>query len=382
MPKKNSLQHVLILGCCFLSSFGVAVGGYSGSVSAASTSGTVSSSQQSYSQKAAQGVQTLQGWYSQGTGLYASPTGWWNAANAITVLVNYESATGDHSYDKVLSNTFTAAQKAHPNFINKYFDDQGWWALAWIDAYDLTRNASYLSMAETIFTNIATNGWDNTVCGGGVWWSTAKTYKNAIPNELFLSIAAKLANRTTGSASATYLTWAEKEWEWFRASGMINAQNLINDGLNSANPDACVNNGRTTWTYNQGVILGGLVELSRADQDATLLPQAEAIAGAAMTNLSTNGILTEPRPVSGGDVPQFKGIFMRNLMALYDALPNTSPLRAQYQAFADANASSIWTYDQGPNHEFGGKWQGPFDSADATRQGSALDAIVAAAAMR
>ena len=382
MPKKNLLQHVLILGCCFLSSFGVAVGGYSGSVSAASASGTVSSSRQSYSQKAAQGVQTLQGWYSQGTGLYASPTGWWNAANAITVLVNYESATGDHSYDKVLSNTFTAAQKAHPNFINKYFDDQGWWALAWIDAYDLTRNASYLSMAETIFTNIATNGWDNTVCGGGVWWSTAKTYKNAIPNELFLSIAAKLANRTTGSASATYLTWAEKEWEWFRASGMINAQNLINDGLNSANPDACVNNGRTTWTYNQGVILGGLVELSRADQDATLLPQAEAIAGAAMTNLSTNGILTEPRPVSGGDVPQFKGIFMRNLMALYDALPNTSPLRAQYQAFADANASSIWTYDQGLNHEFGGKWQGPFDSADATRQGSALDAIIAAAAMR
>ena len=382
MPKKNSLQHFFVFCCCLFCGLGIAMGGCGGSASAASSTTTTGSTTQSYAHQATQGVQTLQGWYSQSSGLYASPAGWWNSANAITVLVNYESVTGDDSYDSVLSNTFAAAQKSHPNFINSYFDDQGWWALAWIDAYDLTKNASYLSMAETIFANIATNGWDNTVCGGGVWWSTAKTYKNAIPNELFLSIAAKLANRTTGSASTAYLTWAQKEWAWFKASGMINSQNLINDGLDSTNPNACVNNGKTTWTYNQGVILGGLVELSQADQDATLLPQAEAIAGAAMKNLSTSGILTEPRPVSGGDVPQFKGIFMRNLMALYDDLPITSPLRAQYKAFADANASSIWTNDQGPNHEFGGYWQGPFDAADATRQSSALDATVAAAAMQ
>ncbi len=53
---------------------------------------------------------------------------------------------------------------------------------------------------------------------------------------------------------------------------MINAQSLVNDGLNSSNPNACTNNGRTTWTYNQGVILGGLVELYNADKDPTLLP--------------------------------------------------------------------------------------------------------------
>ncbi|MDE3148363.1 MAG: glycoside hydrolase family 76 protein [Acidobacteriota bacterium] len=329
---------------------------------------------------AADDVQTLQGWYSQSSGLYA--TGWWHSANAITALANYERVSGDSAYLSVLSNTFTAAQVSHPNFINSYYDDQGWWALAWIDAYDLTKNASYLSMAETIFANMATNGWDTTVCGGGVWWSTAKTYKNAIPNELFLAIAAKLANRTTGSASTAYLNWAQKEWTWFKASGMINAQNLVNDGLNSTNPSACVNNGKTTWTYNQGVILGGLVELYQADQDATLLPQAEAIAGAAMVNLSTNGILTEPGALSGGDGPQFKGIFMRNLMALYEALPVTNTLRTQYKAFAGANAASIWTNDQGPNHEFGGIWQGPFDSADATRQSSALDALIAADAMQ
>ncbi|MEK6280335.1 MAG: hypothetical protein AABN95_08270 [Acidobacteriota bacterium] len=33
----------------------------------------------------------------------------------------------------------------------------------------------------------------------------------------------------------------------------------MNNGLD----DSCENDGGTTWTYNQGVILGGLVELFR-----------------------------------------------------------------------------------------------------------------------
>ncbi|MGH9600559.1 MAG: glycoside hydrolase family 76 protein, partial [Terracidiphilus sp.] len=113
-----------------------------------------------YAQEAQLGVTTLQTWYSQSSGLYASPTGWWNAANSITMLANYAKVTGDDTYNSVLVNTFTAAQKSHSNFLNTYYDDDGWWALAWIDAYDLTGNASYLSMAETIFSGIATNGWD------------------------------------------------------------------------------------------------------------------------------------------------------------------------------------------------------------------------------
>ncbi len=343
-----------------------------------------SSGDTTYAQQAASGIQALQTWYSENSGLYASPSGWWNAANSITVLADYEDVTGDRSYDSVLANTFTAAQKTDANFTNMYFDDSGWWALAWIEAYDVTGNAQYLSMAETVFSYIAGNGWDTTVCGGGVWWSTDKTYKNAIPNELFLDIAAKLANRTSGTASAGYLKWAQTEWTWFKASGMINSQNLINDGLTSTNPAACVNNNRTTWTYNQGVILGGLVELYQADQDSTLLPQAKAIADAVQAKLVTaGGILEEPGgTITGGDGPQFKGVYMRNLMALYGALPATDADRASYKAFADANAESIWTNDRNSAMQFGVYWQGPVDSADATRQTSALDALVAASAMQ
>jgi predicted alpha-1,6-mannanase (GH76 family) len=344
------------------------------SLSALAQAGSAASS--AYLEHAANGIKTLEGWYNPGTGLYKT-TGWWNSANAITVLINYSLAANTRQYAATLSNTFTTAQKTSPGFINQYYDDEGWWALVWIDAYDLTRNPRYLAMAESIFADMA-GGWDTTTCGGGVWWSKDRTYKNAIANELFLSVAAHLANRTREPQRSQYADWSRREWNWFAASGMINAQNLINDGLNSSNPAACTNNGQATWSYNQGVILGGLAEYSMFNHDPSLLARAAQIANAAITHLAdANGILHDPcEPNCGADGPQFKGIFARNLMRLYVAAPDVA-----YRAFAAKNADSIWNNDRSANYSFGLIWSGPFDSADAARQSSALDVIVGAAVM-
>src|SRR6185437_15617563 len=121
-----------------------------------------------------------------------------------------------------------AAQNTSPGFLNKYYDDEGWWALAWVDAWDLTGDNAYLAMAESIFKDMAA-AWDDT-CGGGIWWNRDRKYKNAIANELFLSVAAHLANRDLHNR-ARYLKWANREWSWFAHSGMINSRNLVNDGL-------------------------------------------------------------------------------------------------------------------------------------------------------
>jgi predicted alpha-1,6-mannanase (GH76 family) len=184
-----------------------------------------------------------------------------------------------------------------------------------------------------------------------------------------------LANRVTDPDQlAHYLSWAEQEWQWFSQSGMINSENLINDGLNSN----CQNNRGTTWTYNQGVILGGLVELYQQDPDCSLPQTAQDIALAAVDHLSdANGILHDPcEPNCGADGVQFKGIFLRNLMPLNDSFPDE-----RYVQFARANTDSIWTQDQGPDYQFGQVWSGPFqsDNSAAASQTSALDAIVAAA---
>ncbi len=344
-----------------------------------------------YLQDAGDAVKTLQTWYDPSTGLYKT-TGWWNSANAITVLVDYARVSKSTEYNPVLANTFAAAQKtADPErktqapktragFLNKYLDDEGWWALAWIDAYDLTKNKDYLAMGESIFADMATE-WDDT-CGGGIWWSKDNKYKNAIANELFLSVAAHLANRTSGSRRKQYLGWGNREWKWFEATGMINAKGLINDGLNIAGTGAtasCTNNGRTTWTYNQGVVLGGLVELAAADHDPDLKAAAQKIGTAAVTQLvDPNGILHDPcEPKCGADGVQFKGIFVRNLALLDKAHPDPA-----YESFLDKNANTLWKNAQGPNFQLSERWSGPFDSANAASQTSALDALVAAARLQ
>jgi predicted alpha-1,6-mannanase (GH76 family) len=351
-----------------------------------SASLTVSSSAvtTTYQQEAADGVVSLQQWYSPSTGVWSADSGSYGNEEATYTLADYEKVTGDTSYYSVLSDTYTYAPSSispGPGFVSDYFDDIGTWALAWIAAYDATGNTTYLTEAETLFSYIATNGWDTSTCGGGVK-QTSGGYKNASANEPFIAIAAKLANRTTGMTSTNYLGWATTAWSWFKASGMINSQNLVNDGLNTD----CTNNGGETWTYNQGVILGGLVEIYQANGDSTMLPQAEAIADAALANLTTSGgILNEPDYAelgpSGNSLLQFKGAFMRNLMALYAALPSNDQA-AQYQGFVDANADSIWNNDTNGSNQFGYFWQGPFDgSPDAGRQSSALNALVAATAM-
>jgi predicted alpha-1,6-mannanase (GH76 family) len=314
-------------------------------------------------------TRALQSWYDESTGLWKT-TGWWNSANAMTTLADEARIAHTHEFDPVFANTFTAAQKKAPGFLNDYYDDEGWWALGWIGAYDVTHRGEYLSMAESIFRDMS-GGWSDT-CGGGIWWSKEQKYKNAIANELFLSVAAHLATRAKNRGERKqYREWAEREWHWFARSGLINGDGLINDGLDAK----CENNHQTTWTYNQGVVLGGMAELSRTDRDTTLISMAEKIAGAAMASpvLVKDGVLHEPcEPKCGGDGSQFKGIFMRNLREL-----NGRAKVAGYAAFVRRNADSIWAGARPPDYRLGLMWAAPYGDADASTQSSALDALVA-----
>jgi predicted alpha-1,6-mannanase (GH76 family) len=333
------------------------------------------------------GVKALQSWYVPKMGLYRS-TGWWNAANAITALTDYMRATDSKQYVSVLANTFKQAQitipseqridpkkelTGFPGFLNKYYDDEGWWALAWIDAYDLTHDVRYLTTAQAIFDDMS-GAWDQT-CGGGIWWSKDRNYKNAIANELFFSVAAHLATRISTAEGQKYADWASKEWQWFQKTGMINSDHLVNDGLTiDATTGACRNNQRTVWTYNQGVLIGALTEWSKTGGDADVLTRARQVADAAVAHFSDkSGVIHEPcEPKCSADGTQFKGIFLRNLRAL-----NTEAPEPQFQAAFAADADAIWTKDRTPDNTFGVTWSGPPVSPDASTQSSALDALVA-----
>jgi hypothetical protein len=316
----------------------------------------------------AAGMAALQLFYNPSSGLWDT-TNWWNAANALGTTIEYSRLTDSLTYRGTIFNTFYQKPR-YKNFINPWFrDDDGWWILTWINAYDLTENPRYLEQAKFIFRDMS-SAWEDKVCGGGLYWHKRElNYKNAITNSLFLASAAKLALREPDNPQ--YLEWANRIWTWFKASGMINSEQLVNDGLDSN----CRNNGKRVWSYNQGVLMGGLVDLYRSTNDQTVLDQAVAIADASIVKLAPNGILQdpcEPKGDCGNDGPQFKGVFMRNLAALYKVVPKPS-----YREFIVRNANSIWANRNNANH-FGLTWDATVDQVDATRQSSAMDAINAA----
>jgi predicted alpha-1,6-mannanase (GH76 family) len=298
---------------------------------------------------------------------------WWQSAIALSSLETYEQATGDRSYEVAIPVSFR--YYAHTNFENVYNDDTGWWGLAWVQAYELTRSRKpqareYLGMAETV-ANYIHKSWDGR-CGGGVWWTTARTYKNAITNEIFLELTAWLHNSIPGDTK--YLRWAEAEWDWFQRSGMINGSDLINDGLDRR----CANNHYITWTYNQGVILAGLARLYQATGNTAHLREAEAIARAAINHLTIGGILHEPCTGTGcgpnpGDVQSFKGIFTRDLKVLA-----VTARTSQFNAFFTSQARSVEDRDSRAHRQLGFLWRGPIVGLSPYSQASALDAVVAA----
>lgn len=128
----------------------------------------------------------------------------------------------------------------HQTFINtdmftggNCYDDYQWWLLGWLQAYMIDRDIRYLYRAADIHDYVAANAWNDNTCNGGVQWCSNNAYKNAITNELFLLTSIRLHPYATilGRPSTFYLDWALKEWQWFEASGLINSDSLINEGL-------------------------------------------------------------------------------------------------------------------------------------------------------
>ncbi|MFJ4675781.1 hypothetical protein [Kitasatospora sp. NPDC088783] len=67
------------------------------------------------------------------------------AAVAPSTVLTHEQATGDRQYDYAVSGAFAK----NGNFTNEHIDDTGWWALAWLQAYDLTGDTAYPDTTRT-----------------------------------------------------------------------------------------------------------------------------------------------------------------------------------------------------------------------------------------
>lgn len=313
-----------------------------------------------------------QKWFDSATGLWDNM--WWQSANFLCTHADLTELAPER-FMEVSSYFFeTSVDQARKfnggNFHNEYYDDEGWWAMALIRIYDVTKQKRYLTAARHTFEDMKTGR--GAVCGGH-WWSKEHTYIASIANELFLNVAAALANRVP-ARRAYYRDFAVASADWFLAAGLITANDTVADGLDTA---SCAPTG-TVFTYNAGVILGALAELHALTASARYLAAAHRIAAGALAHLvDADGILTEVGWPDALDPTRamFKGVFVRNLKYLHAASP-----REAYVGFLQKNADAVWARSReqgflGPN------WQGGYQDASPSSQGSGLDVLVAAAAV-
>ncbi len=126
-----------------------------------------------------------------------------------------------------------------------YFDDNGWWEMAFLDAYRVTHDARDLRDAERAFRFIAVSGWDPHV--GGVWWETLHLHKTSEPlaAEIYSGYALYriTGDRTYLSTANKFLSWADRK-SWNRAEHLYGR---------SATDD-------TVLDYVEGLMIGAQLE--------------------------------------------------------------------------------------------------------------------------
>ncbi len=289
----------------------------------------------------------------------------WQRFPITDVLMDYQRRTGDRRWQGKIA---AAVRNRAGRYLN---DDDLWAVIASVDAWAMDRDPELLEWAATNYSRIVAGQWDDH-CGGGLWWDPRHTYKNAITNELLLYASTRLYLAT---GQQTYRDWALRTWGWFAASGMIGPDGLVNDGLDAQ----CRNNGAPRYTYNQGVLLGGLNDLTAMTGD----PQYRAVAvrtalTATRTLVTAQGLLTEPSNGLGADGQMFKGVFVFHLGHLVEAMPD-DPDRAELRAWLARNGEAVWALSDGGILPVDGLWSGGSGQVGAAAQASAIALFLAAA---
>jgi len=292
----------------------------------------------------------------------------WQRFVTVATLMDYEEASGDSHFHALTGELLADHRGLDGN------DDDLWLAEAELDwaAQDgnRERQRKALKNAARIFSRLTVHDWSG-ACGGGVWWDHAHTYKNAITNELFIDVAARLSLM---SGEDSYREWALKSWRWFEGSGMILTFHAVNDGLDAR----CLNNSSPTYSYNQGVILDALRHLTMLTGDSYFLLQAAHIARQAIDERTTpDGGFREATGVMNIDSRIFRGIFVQALGRLVPALP----------VGEDREALKMWLIDESmrlwanrfSDAQFDNDWNATPFTASAQAQLTAASLFVAAA---
>ncbi|KAK0931712.1 i-AAA protease yme1 [Friedmanniomyces endolithicus] len=210
-------------------------------------------------------------------GTLPAPLYWWEAGAVWGGMIDYWAYTNDTSYVHTVQQALLAQVGPKDDYMMPAYypslgnDDQAFWAIAALSAAEYgfpapsgSSSTVWLDLAEAVF-NTQQSRWDTFSCNGGLKWqiftsNAGYDYKNSISNggksPRFFQIAARLAHYT---GNETYVTWAEKTWDWMSAVGLIDQNYNVYDGTDDTLN--CSKLDHTMWSYNPSMLLYGTAML-------------------------------------------------------------------------------------------------------------------------
>lgn len=155
---------------------------------------------------------------------------------------------------------------------DKYYDDNQWMVIAFMEAYDLTQDEKFLNRADETL-KFSLSGWDDQL-GGGIWWH--EQHKDGSKNTCANGPAAVGCLRVARARDTdANVKWAHKIAKW-TTEHLQDRDGLFFDNQKVA--DGKIE--KTKWTYNTALMIRAYLGLWRATGDTRMLAEAKRVGAA------------------------------------------------------------------------------------------------------
>jgi len=165
---------------------------------------------------------------------------------------------------------------------DKYYDDNAWMVITFLEAFELTKDRKYFDRAEATLTFVL-SGWDDQI-GGGIWWHQG--HKDGTKNTCSTAPAAVGCLRLArySPKAKVYQDWAAKLIDW-SCKTLQDTDGLFWDRKVVASGE--IHKGKLT--YNTALMIRAFLGQHRATKKPEPLEEARRIGKASDSFLGNNG---------------------------------------------------------------------------------------------
>jgi predicted alpha-1,6-mannanase (GH76 family) len=253
---------------------------------------------------------------------------WWQA-HLLDCLVDAQVRDPQPDRRLRIERQIRAHRLRNTGWVNEYYDDMAWLALALERAGRLAgveQPKALHTLAEQFL-----NAWVPED-GGGIPWRKQDQFFNAPANGPAAVFLARYDDR---------IRRAQQMADWIDETLIDPETHLVFDGVKGGSLV------RAQYTYCQGVVLGLEVELAARTQDPDHALRVHRLVAAIHDNMAPDGVI---QGAGGGDGGLFNGVTARYLALAATSLPENTPedtaARATAKELVLSSARSAWDYRQ------------------------------------